>query len=258
MNRLARCMALVTILCCLSADAAWAVSCCIAEADTCHVGAACFNGAVTSDGLCATLQFPKDCGVPLYCPFDYTLGCLTADPCSAAKLTAASKAARDTLLCDRGADVRGTAVDPACASKASAALPGAFSLADARGPCPGDPATVQNDLKTFESNANTAVGNAAATRRASKCDGKKIAAMSRLAAQLLACESKAAMSGIDAGICMVGADRQFSNNMLRAIRKADCSSRNDLLDQAVDPFMTAVVDHLASPSGAFLADSTVF
>jgi len=242
MGGLARHMGLVVILCGLSADPTWAASCCIAEADTCHVGAACFNGGVASDGLCAVLAFSKDCGAPFYCPFDWTLGCLTANQCSAAKLTAASKATRATLRCDSRADNRGVAVNPACTSKAAAPLSGAFSLADASGPCPGSAATVQNDITAFESNVNTLVGNAGAIRTRSREEARKVALTGKEAARFLACESKAAMTGIDPSICLLHVEK----------------SPRPFENEAVDPFVGAVVDHLASPSGAFLAGSTVF
>ena len=252
MNRLAGLavsVLLVLVLCSFSADVASAASCCISETDTCQVGAACTTFE-TDRGLCSNAAFLKDCGGPLYCPFDQALGCLTANQCSAAKLRAAGQAVRATLGCDMSADAKGIAVDPACTAKALATLPGAFSLADASGPCPGNAATVQNDISQFESNANTAVGNAAATRRASRCDAQRIAAMGKEAARMLGCESKAAMIGIDPYICDLAADERFQGAIYRAYKGGtDCSDstpHDELDNEAVYPFVTTVVDHLAN------------
>ena len=114
---------------------------------------------------------------------------------------------------------------------------------------------MQDKINTFEGNANTLAGNAGVPRTPSRCDAKKIALAGRQAARLLACESKGTRKGISTFPCIGAAQRSYSRTAANVIRRGvDCSeSGPDELDyEAVYPFVTAVVDHLASPSGAFL------
>ena len=255
MNRLATIAILTAILGIPSADLASAATCCISSSETCPAPS-CTPPNVNGD--CYRAAQPMDCGAPYYCPFDPDRGCSTTTQCSAAKLKASGKAARAALRCDAKADAQGVAVDEACTSKALDPLPGAFSEADALGPCPGNAATVQNQINTLQGNANTAVGNADMPRTRSRCDSRKIKAAAREAAHLHGCESEGASKAINIFPCRLSADSSFNRTVVRINRRGvDCSNRDpseqsDLEYEAVYPYVTAVVDHLGSPNGAFL------
>ena len=206
--------------------------------------------------MCPEVALSKDCGGPYYCSFDYDLGCLTTNPCTAGKWKAVAKAVHRALKCDTTADAGGSTVDPACTSKALGALPAAFALANALGPCPGTASTLQNDITTFESKGDTAVGNAGAPRTASRCDAEKVAAMGSATARTLACMAKTARTAVSPFSCIRGADTHFQHAVAHADAGAagcsNSSSAGDLQDDATYPFGITVADHLASPRGAFL------
>lgn len=190
-SRLARQLVILAVLSAFSVDAATAATCCVSSAAMCSATACEIPNL---DGKCSSATYSADCGAPYYCSFDSALGCQTTNRCTAAKLKAVGKVARRLLKCDSAADAKGLAVDPACTSKALGALAGAFSGADALGPCPGDVTTLQNDINVFEGNLNTAIGNAGEPRSASRCDAKKVATMGKMADGFLAGMSKAARS----------------------------------------------------------------
>ena len=64
------------------------------------------------------------------------------EKCAAAKLKAAAKSASAQVGCYAKATGGGSAVDPACVTKASTGMTAAFTKADAKGACPGDAAAV--------------------------------------------------------------------------------------------------------------------
>ena len=143
------------------------------------------------------------------------------------------------------------AVDLACTTKALGTLAAAFSKADALGLCAGTVATLQNDINVLKSNLNTAVGNASEPRRASTCDAKKVAAMGRMTAGFLTSMSRAARTAISPFPGILEANSHAANAIgAENGGGAGCSNstaRNDLQDEAVDPFVTTVADDLASP-----------
>jgi|SRR5579862_46734 len=256
-SRLAAIAALMLMLGAHSAHARPA-TCCISSSETCP-GTQCDIPNVGAQ--CPEVALSKDCGGPYYCSFDYDLGCLTTNPCTAGKWTAVAKAVRRALKCDTTADASGSTVDPACTNKALDALPAAFAVANALGPCPGTASTLQNDIITFESKANTAVGNAGAPRTASRCDAEKVAALGSATARTLACMAKTARTAVSPFVCIGGASRHLGHAVARADGGADCSNSSrggDLQDHASYPFGITVADHLASPSGAFLDGSSAF
>jgi hypothetical protein len=203
------------------------------------------------DAKCPILAFSQDCGAPHYCTFDPDIGCQVTSPCTAAKWKAISVAASHALRCESLADANGAAVDPACVSRALRHLPTAFARADALGVCAGTAAGLQDDITTFASNMNTAVGNAATPRHASLCDARKVLVMAKEAAGFATAMSKAARTSSSPFEGLIKANgRALVAIGTYAGNGPGCSNkkgRNEIQDDAVDPFVMAVSDHLAAP-----------
>jgi hypothetical protein len=155
------------------------------------------------------------------------------------------------LKCDTAANAKGEAVDPACTNKKLAKLTAAFAQADALGPCPGSVATLQNDIMVFAGNLNGAVGNTTSPRTASNCDAKKVKAMSRMARGFLASMARAASTARSPfrGIIIANSRALKEIGVSNAVGPGctNGSNRNTIQDDAVDPFVTAVSDHLTAP-----------
>jgi len=248
MSRVARYLVISLVLSAAANGRASAATCCVASANVCSA-APCQIPNV--GGNCPIAAFSQDCGTPHYCSFDPDAGCQVTSPCTAAKWKAIAGVARHVLRCDSLADAKGAAVDPACVSKALAPLAAAIARADALGVCAGTAGALQDDITALASNMNTAVGNAAEPRTASLCDAKKVSVMSRMAAGFATAMSRAARTAnspfegiIKANSRALSAIGSYAGNGPGCSSK---NSRNEIQDDAVDPFVVAVSDHLAAP-----------
>jgi cysteine-rich repeat protein len=90
----------------------------------------------TSSGFCVTAT-TRPCKADADC---------TLFKCTSAKLKAVGKDAGGALNCYSKAAGKAIAVDPACLQKASTGLTTAFTKADSKGACPGDPTGVDNEV----------------------------------------------------------------------------------------------------------------
>ena len=241
-------LAVGLVLSAIAVDGASAATCCVASANVCSA-VPCEIPNV--GGNCPLEAYAEDCGAPHYCTFDRDLGCQTTNPCTAAKFKAVGGVAYHVLKCDTAANAKGEAVDPACTNKKLAKLTAAFAQAEALGPCPGSVATLQNDIMVFAGNLNGAVGNTTSPRTASNCDAKKVKAMSRMARGFLASMARAASTARSPfrGIIIANSRALKEIGVSNTVGPGctNGSNRNTIQDDAVDPFVTAVSDHLTAP-----------
>lgn len=153
--------------------------------------------------------------------------------CSSAKLKAYGKDVGAKIKCYSKATSKGEPVDPLCLAKAETKTTEAFDKAELKGGCPvdGNPSgNLTNTLarlNAYVNLVNTAVGVAGPN----KCQSKKLGAVSKLAAGLFNCESKAAKKNVavDQVKCVQKAIDKLTSGFTKEETKSgnDCTTTGD-------------------------------
>ncbi len=184
------------------------------------------------------------------------------DKCRGAKQKAAGKTGGAVLKCDSKADAKalGSTDIATCSSKPDGALPGAFTKADTKGPCPGTASAVQTAINNCESAVNTAVGNAGDPRTASKCDSKIVAAMGKKLGGLLSCDSKESSKGLDQSACRSGVAAKFTAAIGKLSTATDCTGgapNAGTLEGVIDTCRTNINNAIPSGGGGTTTTTTL-
>ncbi len=172
------------------------------------------------------------------------------DKCKGAKQKAAGKTGGGVIKCDSKADAKGlTSTDIAtCSAKPDASLTSGYTKADTKGPCAGTAGDAQTAINNCEAAVNTAIGNAGATRTASKCDSKIAAAMGKKLSGLLGCDSKESSKGADQSACRSAVAAKFTAAIGKLSTATDCTSgvpSAPTLEPVIDTCRTNINNTLA-------------
>jgi len=173
-----------------------------------------------------------------------------ASSCTSGKLKSAGKKAAGRGKCYSKAVGKGLTPDPACLQKASDAFTKGFTKAEGKGDCiaaTGDHDAIEAKVDAFIASVRDTVNGSAPGR--SKCDSKKLAAVTKKAAAKAGCHAKATKKGdpLDPA-CLQKAEDKFTGAMGKAEGGDDCTSTGQAttLENAVDAFITDLVAELTS------------
>ncbi len=160
--------------------------------------------------------------------------------CSSAKLKAYSKYAGGQIKCYSKAVSKALAVDPLCLSKNATKLTDSFNKAVLKGGCPteGEPeGNLANSFIRLDAYVNTVQTNLSVgvVPPGNKCQSKKLGAVSKLAASLFNCESKAAKKNepVDQVKCVDKAQTKAQQAFTKEETKVgnDCTTTNDYITE---------------------------
>ena len=155
-----------------------------------------------------------------------------ADNCGGLKEKASGRFALSLSKCQAGAAVRGEALDPACATKASGKLALAFSKAEGRGGCVSeDDAAAVEALLTAQ--ADTLANSLApgADKPSRVCASSKLKAAGKHTSGSLSCYASGARKSIGPDTsCTDRAYEKLQSSFVKAESKGGCATMTDLAD----------------------------
>jgi len=172
--------------------------------------------------------------------------------CTAAKLRAAGADVMHQMRCQIAATRAGTAVDPACLTRAAAKFARAFQRAEGTGECitSGDAAAIEAQADTFLTAVVAAIP-ASLTPPPSpaqrRCAAAKYRRAARKAYDKATCYAKAARAGSAvAARCISGAEHRFDTAFAVAERRGECAISDNAaaVEAEVDGFVSAIVSAL--------------
>lgn len=171
--------------------------------------------------------------------------------CAAAKFKASGKNAAAKAGCHSKAFKSGTAVDPACLTKAEGKHAGAYAKAEAKGDCltTGDETELAAAVDVLVADLVGLLGPSMVSQ--SKCSAAKIKASGKKAAGKAGCHSKAAKAGVGVdSACLGKAEAKHASAYVKAESKGDCFSTGDEVtaEASVDLFVAGLVALLGPSS----------
>jgi Protein of unknown function (DUF1566) len=159
------------------------------------------------------------------------------EKCADAKAKASALAVFAEAQCQAKAVAKGTAVDPACLSKAESKLRASFVKADTKGVCAGDADVALSGATACMTAFSGAIAGDA------RCAAKKLKAAGVKARNKATCARKAAANGKPIAPCLAKVETSFSKAILKAEQKAACTGTAAELEELVD----GCVDTLPPP-----------
>jgi cysteine-rich repeat protein len=198
------------------------------------------------------------CGVAAVVPRGAVAGALPQPKCAAAKQKAASKEEAGELTCYSKAATK-PPLSTDCITKATAKFAPAFTKADAKGACVGDPGIVGGTVDTCVQHL---VDLLPVSTGSEKCIAAKLKAGGKAGAAKLGCFSKVVGKGSHCSvtlkqICLMDADCPSGETCILALcptGESSCDSLNTCLQKATDKLGTALTK--ADAKGACTGDAT--
>jgi len=185
------------------------------------------------------------------------------DACKSGKQKSAGKTGGAMIKCNSKAYSKGSQTEAdteTCETKPEGKMPGAFTKADAKGPCTGTAAATQTALDNCEASIVAQVVGlhppAGGTFIKSKCDSKELAAAGKKLSGLLSCDAKASKKGGTCDSTKVVA--KFNKAMGKLTASTDCTVPPGPgvitnLENVVDTCRTNVNAVLGGGGGAVLS-----
>src|SRR5262249_7243500 len=166
--------------------------------------------------------------------------------CTAKELSLAGARSLGKAKCHSKAIAKGTALDPACLTKADATFSAGWAKAEAAGDCftpTGDEAAIDAKVDAFLDDVVTDLVNAPGP---SKCTSKKLTLTGKKAASRLKCYTKAAAKGVGVDPpCLQKVADKFTIGWTKAEGAGDCQAGTGDVG-TIEGKVDALVDDVAS------------